>query len=188
VPDLPPQSVLRLTLPAALGFHPAPGYVRIEDQNSAVVGIVINFDAANGRYKTVLPLLPDDPRQAQLNVTTFVSRVQLDASSSPEPRQSTGVIVFNPNNNSVPFTVTVRDNSGRVQTSSNVVAARGVFIRLRAAVSFPTTSNGYIQMQTNGTLLPGTGARLIMVGLYRARGSSGLQTSSPVLEQRRDGN
>lgn len=188
VPDLPPRSVLRVPLPAALGFHPAPGYVRIEDQDSAVVGVVINFDPATGRYKTVLPLVPDDPRQAQLNVTTFLSRLQLDASSSPEPRQSTGVIVFNPNNNSVPFTLTIRDNSGRVQTSSYVVAARGVFIRLRAAVSFPTTNNGYIQMQTNGTLLPGTGARLVMVGLYRARGSSGVQTSSPVLEQTRDGN
>lgn len=186
VPDLPPHAVLRLNLPAALGFHPAPGYIRIEDQNSALVGVVINFDPANGRYKAVLPLLPDDPRQAQSNVTTLLSRVQLDSSSSPEPRITTGLIVFNPNNNSVPFTVRIRDNAGNVRTTSNTLVARGVYIRLRSAVSFPTTDNGYVEMQTTGALLPGTGARLILVGIYRARGSSGIQASSPVLEQPRN--
>lgn len=185
VPDLPAHGVLRLDLPAKLGFHPAPGYIRVEDQNSALVGVIINFDATSGRYKTVLPLVPDDPRLAQSNVTTFLSRVQLDPSSSAEPRMVTGLIVFNPNNNSVPFTLRIRDNAGRVRSTSATLVARGMFIRSRSAVSFPTTDNGYVEMQTTGALLPGTGARLILVGIYRARGSSGIHVSSPVLEQTR---
>lgn len=185
VPDLPAHRVLRLNLPAALGFHPAPGYIRIEDQNSAFVGVVINYDATSGRYRSVLPLVPDDPRLAQLNVNTFLSRIQLDSSGSPEPRVGTGLIVFNPNNNSVPFTLRIRDNAGRVRSTSATLVARGVFIRLRSAVSFPTTDNGYVEMQTTGALLPGTAARLILVGIYRARGSSGIHASSPVLEQTR---
>lgn len=186
VPELPPQGVLRIALPTALGFHPAPGYIRIEDQNSALVGVVINFDPVNGRYKTVLPLLADDPRQAQSNVTTFLSRVQLDASGSPSPRMTTGFVVFNPNNNSVPFTVRIRDNSGRVRTFTSTVAARGVYLRQRLAVNFPATDNGFVEMQTTGALLPGTGARLILVGIYRASSSSGIQASSAVLEQTRN--
>lgn len=188
VPDLPPHGVLRVALPTALGFHPAPGYIRIEDQNSALVGVVINFDPVNKRYKTVLPLLPDDPRQSQSNVTTFLSRVRMDPSSSSPPRMTMGFVIFNPNNNSVPFTVRIRDNGGRLQTSSNTLVARGVFIRQRSAVSFPATDSGYVEMQTTGALLPGTGARLVLVGIYRASSSSGIQASAAVLEQIRGGN
>jgi hypothetical protein len=179
---LAPNEVLRTPVSRVLGGNPSPGYVRIEDPDSALVGVIANRNGE--RYRTVVALIPDMPELAQLNSQAFLSRIQLDPTTA-NPRLTTGVIVFNPNNNPVPFTLKVTQRDGTVKTSAQTAIARGAFTRARSSLSllFPDVSDGYVEIQATSKLSPGETGRLIVIGVYRATTPAGIQTTAAVGEQ-----
>jgi hypothetical protein len=167
-----PHQVFQASAVTLFGFNPSPGYVRVEDQNSAVVGGLINRNSVSGQFETVVPLIPDDPQLAQVPTNTFFSRIQLDPASAT-PRMTTGMLIFNPNNNSIQFRIKITDASGKVrQTPVQSVAARGMFTRVQQSLNvlFPnvTVSSGFAQVLVTTAPGPGLGGRLIPVAAYRS--------------------
>ncbi|MBI3951240.1 MAG: hypothetical protein HY314_12395 [Acidobacteria bacterium] len=167
-----PHQVFQAPVLSLFGFNPSPGYVRIEDQSSSFVGGIINRNAVSGRFATLVPLSPDNPQLTQTATDTFFSRVQLDPPSA-NPRQTTGMVILNPNNNSIRFRIKMTNSSGQVsQSQVQILAARSTFIAIRQSLSalFPNlnVSNGYAQVLVTTAPGPGMGSRLIPVAVYRS--------------------
>ena len=165
-----PHQMVQASVLSLFGFNPSSGYIRVEDPNSAFVGGIIN--RVNGAYTTAVPIPPDDPRLTQTATTTFFSRIQLDPPSA-DPRLTTGVLIFNPNNNPVQFTITITDSRGAPRRSpTQRLAARGVFVRARQSLTtlFPNVnvSGGFAHIGVTGDLEPGMGGLVIPVAVYRA--------------------
>jgi hypothetical protein len=144
------------------------------------------------KYRTVIPLVPDVPELAQTDSDSFLARIRLDTSTtvpSSPVRITTGFVILNPNNNMVPFTVFLKENSGRTRTSVQSVSSRGVFNRTRASstVLFSVSSKveGYIEVKATASLTPGIAGRLIVVGIYRSIKKSDQSTAvmSTFMEQ-----
>jgi hypothetical protein len=179
---LAPNQVLKTPVSSLFRFNPAPGYVRIEDPDSALVGVIVNRDGE--KYRTALAFWPDIPELAQPNSQSFLSRLQLDPTTA-NPRITTGLIIFNPNNNPVPFTLKVTRKDGTVRMSAQTAAARGAFTRARLSLStlFADSRDGFVEVIATSKLNPGETGRLIIIGVYRATTSAGIQTTSAVGEQ-----
>jgi hypothetical protein len=171
---LGPHQIFRKSLLDLFGFNPSPGYVRVEDQHSSIAGAVVIRKSMNGNYATIVPLMAEDPQLSQTPTTAFFSRLQLDPASA-SPRLTTGVPIFNPNNNPIQFTIKIIDASGAMrQSASQAVVERGVFTRTRLSLSvlFPgiTISSGFAQVQVTSPPGPGLGGRLMPVAVYRSGG------------------
>lgn len=169
---LAPHQVFQASAVTLFGFNPSPGYVRVEDQNSAVVGGLINRNSVSGQFETVVPLIPDDPQLTQIPTNAFFSRIQLDPPSA-SPRMTTGMLIFNPNNNPVQFRIKITDASGKVRQSAvQSVAARGMFTRVQQSLNvlFPnvTASSGFAQVLVTTAPGPGLGGRLVPTAAYRS--------------------
>jgi hypothetical protein len=184
---LNPHQVFQATATSLFGFNPAPGYVRVEDPNSSFVGAVIN---RVGRSVTVVPLSPDDPRSVQTATNTYFSRIQLDPANS-DPRLTTGLLVFNQNNNTLQLVITVTDSRGSARRSQQTLAARGVFTRARQSLNalFPNVNlnDSYAQVEVTGAIEPGAGGRAIPLAVYRVI-SMGSTVVSAVPPQNRQPN
>jgi hypothetical protein len=182
--NLQPNEVLRVVVQDVLGSNRGVVYyVRIEDPDSAIVGVVTNRDQAN-KYKTVLPLVPDAPQLAQINSDSFLSRIQLDPSSA-NPRLTTGLIILNPNDKEedrpdLEMTIIVTDSNGRATPFRAAVPTRGIFSRARNSLSVPFTVSGvgYAEVVSTSQLDAGQGGRLIVIAVYRSKDSV-----SSVMEQ-----
>jgi len=166
-----PHQVFHASMLDLFGFNPSPGYVRVEDQSSSFVGPLISRRTISGSFTTTVPLIADDPQLAQTATNTFFSRVQLDPPSA-SPGQTTGMLVFNPNNNPLQFTITVVDDNGvRRQSVPQGLVARGIFTRVRFSLStlFPNlaVSGGFARVQVTTPPGPGQGGRIIPVASYR---------------------
>ncbi len=177
---LNPHQVFQASLPSLFGFDVGAGYVRVEYQSSSVVGATILRDAVTGRYLTAAALMADDPLQTQTPTTTWFSRLQLNSASAPQ--QTTGMSVFNPNNNSVQFRISITDASGTTRQSPvQSIAARSMFVRVRQSLStlFPNIniSSGFAQVQVTSLPGPGMGGRAIPVAVYRSANVVSLATS-----------
>jgi hypothetical protein len=178
---LNPHQVFQASVINLFGFNPSPGYVRVEDPHSSVVGAIINRATTAGRYVTVVPLVPDDPRVTPVATNTYFSRVQLDPESAPS-RQLTGLLLFNPNNNHVQFRVAVIDPGGTLREQLQTVVARGTYVRAQRSlgVLFPGINRGYAQVDVPCAPGQGLGGRLIVVAVYRTN-----QVVSTVPQQNR---
>lgn len=176
---LEPHEVVRLPVQTLLGFNPAPGYVRVEDPLSALVGVLINQRTTSVPYLSAIPLIADDPQIAQSPSVLFLSRIQLDPATTI-PRTTTGLVVFNPNNNANPIAVIVRSGDGRVNQVDQSVTTRGVMTRWRGSLSvaYPTVREGMLEIRSTKPGTAGEARRLIVIGIYRATTQSG---SSPTL-------
>ncbi len=166
-----PHQVFQAAVSELFGFNPSPGYIRVEDQNSTFVGGLMNRNTSSSRFVSLIPLVPDDPRLAQIATTTFFSRVQLDPANS-NPRQTTGMLILNPNNNPVQFRINLVDSAGRIQQSSvQTLVARGMFTRVQQSLItlFPNLnlSSGFANLLVTTVLEPGMGGRLIPTAAYR---------------------
>jgi hypothetical protein len=153
------------------GFNPSPGYVRIEDQNSAFVGGLINRNTSTGRFATVVPLIPDDPQITQIPTSAFFSRVQIDPASA-SPRQTTGMLVMNPNQNALQFRIKITTPTGQVRQSSVLTApSLGTYTLARSSLAslFPglTFSGGFANVLVTTAPGPGQGGRVIPITTYR---------------------
>jgi hypothetical protein len=194
---LTPNQVMTIRLTGMPGtpvfpFTTPTAYVRVEDPDSALVGVLIIRDSMTSKYKTVIPLVPDVPELAQTDSDTFLTRIQLDTTSTVPTspvRVTTGFVILNPNNNSVPFTVYLKENNGRTRTSVQSVITRGVFNRARTSstVLFSISSKveGTIEVKSTASLIPGIAGRLIVIGIYRSIRKSDQATAvmSTVMEQ-----
>jgi hypothetical protein len=163
-----PHQVVQASVVSLFGFNPGAGYMRVEDPNSSLVGCVIN--RVSGKYLTAVPLVPDDPRLTQMPTSTFFSRIQLDPASA-NPRLTTGMLIFNRNNNPIQFMITVTDAGGTTRQSPvQTLAARGTYVRVRQSLSalFPSISSGFARVQVTALPGPGQGGRLIPVVVYRS--------------------
>lgn len=166
-----PHQVFQADPTAIFGFNPSPGYVRIEDQNSAFVGGLINRNTSTGRFATVIPLIPDDPQITQIPTSTYFSRVQIDPASA-SPRQTTGMLVMNPTLNSLQFRIRLMTPTGQLRQSSVLTApALGAYTltRLSLATLFSglTLNGGYANVLVTTVPGPGQGGRVIPVATYR---------------------
>jgi hypothetical protein len=158
-----------------LRFNPSPGYVVVMDQNSALVGGIINRNSVSGRFATIVPLIPDDPQITQTATNTFFSRIQLDPASA-NPPMTTGILIFNPVNNPLDFVINLVDADGNVRLSPfQSIASRGSFVRTQQSLSvlFPSLnlSRGFAQVRVMTVPRPGMGGRVIPVAVYRASGA-----------------
>jgi hypothetical protein len=165
---LQPHAVFQASITSLFGYSPGAGYIRLEYQSSSVIGAVLNRDSVNGRYLTATPLTPDEPENSQSLTDTFFSRIQVDPGN---PRATTGLLVFNPNNNTVRFVVAVTDANGLGYTSPvQVLAARGAFTvtRLSLAALFPGITSGFARVRVTTEPAAGSSARLIPLAVYRA--------------------
>jgi hypothetical protein len=165
-----PHQIMQASIRSLFGFNPAPGYIRVEDKDSAFVGSLIN--RVSGRYTTAVPVVPDDPRVSQTMTNTFFSRVQLDPETA-NPRMLTGLLIFNPNNNPLRLTITVTDAGGATRTSpAQTIPGRGSYVDVRRSLSvlFPDffIRNGFVQVQVTSALEPGMGGRIMPVATYRS--------------------
>lgn len=167
-----PHQVFQATVISLFGFNPSPGYVRIEDQDSSFAGGLINRNTTSSKFDTVVPLIADDPQQTQTATTTFFSRIQLDPASA-NPRQTTGMLIFNPTNNDLQFRIRIMYGNGSMRQSAiQSLVARGMFTRVQQSLSvlFPNLniSSGFAQVQVTTAPGPGMGGRLIPVAIYRS--------------------
>ncbi|HXF05653.1 MAG TPA: Ig-like domain-containing protein [Blastocatellia bacterium] len=171
---LEPHQVVRLPVQTLLGFNPAPGYVRVEDPLSALVGALINQRTTSPPYLSAIPLIADDPQIAQSPSVLFLSRIQLDPTATI-PRLTTGLVVFNPGNNANPFAAIVRSGDGRTNRVDQSVTKRGVLTRWRGSLSvaYPTVREGILEIRSTKPETAGETRRLIVVGIYRATIQSG---------------
>jgi hypothetical protein len=181
--NLRPSEVLRMSIQDMFGFNPAPGYVRIEDADSSLVGGVITSDPSSNRYKTALPFFPDRPQLTQISSQSFLSRIHIDPSSA-NPRVDTGLTILNPNENELSLAITVRSSAGQPDTKSQTIVERGMLNRMRPSVSvlFAEARDGYIEVLVTNKLGTGEGGRVFVVGAYRSRDSISSfieQTKSP---------
>lgn len=166
-----PHQVFQADPTSIFGFNPSPGYVRIEDQNSAFVGGLLNRNTSPGRFATVIPLIPDDPQTTQIPTSTYFSRVQIDPASA-NPRQTTGMLVMNPTLNSVQFRIRITTPTGQLRQSSVLTApALGAYTltRLSLATLFSglTVNGGFANVLVTTVPGPGQGGRVIPVATYR---------------------
>jgi hypothetical protein len=183
---LNPHQVLQASV-SSLGFDPGVEYLRVEAQDPAIVGAILNRNAGSGKYMTVLPLIPHDPQLTQTPTDTFFSRVQIDPAAA-NPRLVTGLLIFNPSNNDLLFRVRITNGSGTTQeSSSRTVRARGTFGAARVSLtglfgSSFTVNSGYVEVRVTSVIGAGAGGRLIPVAVYR---SSGMLSNfvSPVPQQ-----
>jgi hypothetical protein len=158
-----PHQVFQMSVVELFGFNPSPGYVRVEDPNSAFVGGIIN--RISGRYGTAVPIIPDDPRLAQTATTTAFSRLELMSGTT------TGMVILNPNNNPLGFTIKATDENGIARESPpQMVAPRGTFARVSVGVLFPNifVRSGFAQVQVTTEPGPGMGGHVIPVAVYRS--------------------
>ncbi|MCS6804078.1 MAG: Ig-like domain-containing protein [Acidobacteriota bacterium] len=166
-----PHQVFQADPMTLFGFNPSPGYVRVEDQNSAFVGGLINRNTSTGRFATIIPLIPDDPQITQIPTSTYFSRVQIDPASA-NPRQTTGMLVMNPTLNSLQFRIRITTPTGQLRQSSVLTApALGAYTltRLSLATLFSglTLNGGYANVLVTTVPGPGQGGRVIPVATYR---------------------
>jgi hypothetical protein len=170
--NLRPNEVVSMSAQDMFTFNPAPGYVRIEDPDSSIVGVVVTSDPSSNRYKTILPLMPDKPELTQTTSQSFLSRIQVDPTSS-NPRVDTGLTILNPNNNPLSLAITIRSSTGQSDSNSQTVVERGMVNRMRPSVSvlFPEAKVGFVEVLVTTNLAAGEGGRIFVVGVYRSRDS-----------------
>jgi hypothetical protein len=160
---LNPHQVLQAPVLTLFGFNPAPGYVRVEDPGSSFVGALMN--RVSGNYVTAVPLVPDDPRLTPTATDTFFSRVDLS------PPLVTGILILNPNNNVVRFTIAVTEAGGAVrQSPTQTVVTRGAFVNVRQSLAalFPGLTGGFAQVEVTRDPGAGSGGRVIPFAVYRS--------------------
>lgn len=159
-------------MPDLIGFNPSPGYIVVMDQNSALVGGIINRNSVSGRFATIVPFIADDPQLTQTVTNTFFSRIQLNPPPA-NPPVTTGMLVFNPVNNPLEFVINIVNADGTVRPSPpQSVAPRGSFVRTQQSLSilFPNLNlnRGFAQVRVTTVPGPGMGGRVIPVAVYRS--------------------
>jgi hypothetical protein len=112
---------------------------------------------------TAVPLAPELPPQGQEVTDAAASRYEFRLA---DPAVQTGLFVLNPNGNDVQFLVTVIDQ-GREASASESVAGRGTAVPTQGRI-FQGISQGWVRVQAQPNLMPGTGERLVPVVIYRS--------------------
>jgi hypothetical protein len=166
---LRPQAVMRQPVRSLFGFNPGQtgGYLRVEDPDSAVVGVIINRDAMQRKFLTALPLATDLAQQGREVTEALFSRIQIDSAA---PGAQTGLFILNPNSNAVRLKIIAVDGTGAIRESSQTLVGRGSFLRARLSLSvlFPGLTSGYCIVEAQPDPTPATGERLIPFVLYRS--------------------
>lgn len=167
---LPGHQVLRRSIASLFGSAAsAVSYVRVEDQNSALVGASPSQDRQSGTYLTAIQLAPDLVRHGLDTADLVFSRFQ------NQPPAQTGLLIMNPNNNPVRFRIIVTDGAGNMIQSPpapmapHTVAARGVYTFTRQSLStlFPSVTSGHFMIRVIPDSSPATGEQLFPVAIYR---------------------
>ncbi|MCS6804082.1 MAG: choice-of-anchor D domain-containing protein [Acidobacteriota bacterium] len=167
---LPGHHVLRRSIASLFGsVASAVSYVRVEDQNSVLVGANPSQDRSSGSYLTTVQLAADLASQGLDAADLIFARLQ------NQPPTVTGLLVMNPNNNAVRFRIIVTDTAGNTIQSPpataapHTVAARGVYTFTRQSLStlFPSVTSGHFMIRVIPDASPATGEKLLPVAIYR---------------------